>query len=129
MSIFLLINSIGYSVYAHYCNDELKETSLLVNTNKSCCAIESTEHEAESAEAMSCCEEQDVLIKIEDQFVKSELNFQAIVLPVLHLSVSFVNEMNIALFANVESYFLSNFYDPPDRTLPNLHVLLCIFRI
>jgi hypothetical protein len=129
MSIFLLINSIGYSVYAHYCNDELKETSLLVNTNKSCCAIESTEHEAESAEAMSCCEEQDVLIKIEDQFVKSELNFQAIVLPVLHLSVSFVNEMNIALFANVESYFLSNFSDPPDRTLPSLHVLLCIFRI
>ena len=132
MAIFLLINSVGYTVYAHYCDDELQEASLLVNTTESCCAEESTETEPLSAEAsgaMSCCEEQDLLVKIEDQFVKSELSFQAIELPIMYLSISYVNELNIGPFAYSNSHLPSTFSDPPDQTSPNFHILYSIFRI
>ncbi len=132
MAIFLLINSVGYTVYAHYCDNELQEASLLVNTTESCCAEEATETEPLSAEAsgvMSCCEEQDLLVKIEDQFVKSELSFQAIELPVMYLSISYVNELNFGLFANSNRPYFLPFSDPPDQISPNFHILYSIFRI
>jgi hypothetical protein len=119
-------------VYAHYCDDELQETSLLVNTNESCCAEDTDEAEgtlASSENDMSCCAEQNVLVKIEDQFVKSELSFIAIDLPVFYFAVSYVNEFNTGLFANTSSNYTFLITDPPDRSSPNINILYSIFRI
>lgn len=130
MAIFLLINSVGYTVYAHYCDDELQEASLLVNTNESCCTENTEETEAiPNSEAMSCCEEQDVLVKIEDQFVKSELSFNAIELPVFYFTISYLNEFNTGIFANSSSIYTSIITDPPNRSTPNINILYSIFRI
>ncbi len=63
MTMFLLLNSIGYNVYAHYCGDDLRETSIIVETEKSCCEDES--------EPMECCDNKAHHIKIEDDFLKT----------------------------------------------------------
>lgn len=131
MALFLLINSVGYTVYAHYCDDELKEASLLVNTNDSCCE-EETEGVMPASDDntnMSCCAEQDVLVKIKDHFVKSELTFSPIQLPVMYLSNSLLHESIVFSFISDNNLSKQVSFEPPRKPIPDLGLLYSVFRI
>lgn len=132
MALFLLLNSVGYTVYAHYCDDELQEASLLVNTTDSCCDDEESDSDPQPSETntnMSCCAEQDVLVKIKDHFVKSELNFNAIQLPVLYLNNSFLHESLLVGFIANTNHYNGLTSDPPRKPIPDLGLLYSVFRI
>jgi hypothetical protein len=126
MAIFLLVSSVGFTIYAHYCNDELKETSVIAKT-KSCCDEEATTPVKESKEEMSCCAEKDVHIVIKDHFVKSESSFSVLTQPVL-----FINTYSLMQFSVYQSpvtnhqvfIFEGDNCDPPD-----LNLLHSVFRI
>lgn len=126
MAIFLLINSVGYTIYAHYCDDVLKTTSLIVKS-ESCCDEDASADIPVSSSGMSCCAEKGIHIVLKDQFLKSELSFNAISQPVLFLntisySQFFLNqvEFNQPLLA-----FVAEDKSPP----PDLNILHSVFRI
>lgn len=126
MAIFLLINSVGYTVYAHYCNDELKDTSVIAKA-ESCCEEEIPTTNDDSKNEMSCCAEKDVHIVIKDHFVKSESSFSVLTQPVL-----FINTHSFLQFSVYQSPVTSHQefisegdnFDPPD-----LNLLHSLFRI
>jgi hypothetical protein len=127
MACFLLVNSVGYTVYAHFCDNELKQASLIVDTGKSCCADEQETTKPSKQEDMSCCSEQDVHVVIKDQFVKSELSFSALTQPVLFINSIFKIE-HLADFTQLTTHnsqlIIGNFSPPPD-----LNLLHSVFRI
>ena len=126
MAIFLLINSVGYTIYAHYCDDELKTTSIIVKS-ESCCEDDASGDMPVATETKSCCAEKDIHVVLKDQFLKSELSFNAISQPVLFLnSISYtslyINQVDLnqpSLIINVEEK------SPP----PDLNILHSVFRI
>jgi len=127
MACFLLVNSVGYTVYAHFCDDELKQASLIVDTGKSCCADEQESPKPSKKEDMSCCSEKDVHVVLKDQFVKSELSFSALNQPVL-----FINTHSLIQFRVYQSPVTSHQLllsegdiSPP----PDLNLLHSVFRI
>lgn len=126
MAIFLLINSVGYTIYAHYCNDELKETSIITKA-ESCCEEEEAPIKAKDA-PMSCCAEKDVLVVIKDQFLKSELSFSAISNAVLYFNNSFTLLLNTIQKPQLvpQSLAYKSDYGPPAA---GYNVLYSIFRI
>lgn len=127
MACFLLVNSVGYTVYAHFCDDELKQASLIVDTGKSCCADEQETTKPSKQEDMSCCSEQDVHVVIKDQFVKSELSFSALNQPVLFINSVFKIEYlaNFTQLTTHNSQLIIQNSSPP----PDLNLLHSVFRI
>lgn len=123
MASFLLLNSVGYNVYAHYCNDEWKESSIIVKTTESCCDEESEEPTQES----SCCAEDKVLVVIKDHFVKSDLNFSTLELPVFYLNNLYSNLL--FSLSNQQQVYTGSVYDPPPQAIPDLQLLYSVFRI
>lgn len=128
MAFFLLINSVGYTVYAHYCDDELKDTSILVNTNEACCEEESVSTSPEADDSMGCCKEQDVHVVLKDQFVKSESGFHHYHLPIIYL-----NDTRPIMLSGLQSVYANNYFNlftsPPHRSIPDITLLLGVFRI
>ncbi len=126
MAIFLLINSVGYTIYAHYCDDELKTTSLIVKS-ESCCEDDANEDIPAVSSGMSCCAEKDIHIVLKDQFLKSELSFNAISQPVL-----FLNTISYSQFflIKVESNQSQLAFVAEDKSSPpDLNILHSVFRI
>lgn len=122
MAVFLLINSVGYTVYAHYCNDQLEDASIIAKTESCCEEVPSPE-----TDDMSCCAEKDVHIVIKDHFVKSELSFNAISQPVLFISSDFVSDYfknNSPFIIHNSPFIIGNSSPPPDLTILN-----SVFRI
>ncbi|MFN5704454.1 MAG: HYC_CC_PP family protein [bacterium] len=117
MTMFLLLNSIGFNVYAHYCGDDLRETSLIVETEKSCCEDEE--------EPMDCCDNKAHLVKIEDDFLKT-INID-IEHPCFAILTWFVNYNSISELATIS---IVNFDISPHLALKsNLNILYSNFRI
>lgn len=117
MTMFLLLNSIGFNVYAHYCGDDLRDTSLIVQIEKSCCE--------DGDEPMECCDNKAHLIKIEDDFIKTvniDLEYPSFAILTLFISFSSLTELvNISIV---------NFDISPHLTLKsNLNILYSNFRI
>lgn len=129
MAVFLLINSVGYTVYAHYCDDELQETSILVNTNKSCCADEEEPPAEEKSMEMGCCAEQNVWVKIKDHFVKAEQDFNLTNLPLVYIShrIFYADDYNMSPQSLEQT--ITNLSDPPDISTPKRAILFSVFRI
>lgn len=128
MAFFLLINSVGYTVYAHYCDDELRNTSILVNTNDACCEDEPGSTPLETEEAMGCCKEQDVHVVLKDQFVKSESSSHHYSLPIIYL-----NDTHPIMLSGLQSAYSNNYFNlftsPPNRSILDITLLLGVFRI
>ncbi len=129
MAVFLLINSVGYTVYAHYCDDELQETSILVNTNKSCCADEEEVPAEEKSMEMGCCAEQNVWVKIKDHFVKAEQDFNLTNLPLVYISHHIFDTDDYSLSLQCAEQTITKLSDPPDISTPERTILFSIFRI
>lgn len=91
MTMFLLLNSIGFNVYAHYCGDDLRQTSIIVETEKSCCEDE--------AEPMDCCDNKAHHVIIEDDFIKTIVNTD-IELPTFAILTWIVEYNSISLLEN-----------------------------
>lgn len=128
MAIFLLINSIGYTVYAHFCNDELKQTSLIVDTVEPCCSDEETEMPSEDIADMSCCQEEGVLLVIKDQFVKSEFNLNSFTqVPFIVNNFLQINHLNLSTQFSQNELLLIK--DPPNINTLDKSILLSVFRI
>jgi hypothetical protein len=127
MAVFLLLNSVGYTVYAHYCDDMLKDASLILNTTESCCA-EEEQSNTEPSE-MDCCQEQDVLIKIEDQFLKSDVSNAETTLPILYLSS--INLPNINFIQRHAECKLNRHFLDKHKGIPveDITILQQVFRI
>ena len=127
MACFMLVNSVGYTVYAHFCDDELKQASLIVDTGKSCCADEQDAPKPSEKEDMSCCSEKDVHVVIKDQFVKSELSFSALSQPVLYINTFSFIQVDIYQSPVTSHQLLLSEGDisPP----PDLNLLHSVFRI
>ena len=126
LSLFLLINSVGVSVYAHYCGDNLQDTSIVVESNKSCCADEGEEE----SESMECCNEEHKLVKLEDEFLKVEkveLNHS-----IAQLHWIAINSIQLLQF-NTISY--ADVFSPGKHLHKEIHrhnnkqVLFSVFRI
>lgn len=117
MSMFLLLNSIGYNVYAHYCGDDLRETSIIVETQKSCCE--------DDAEPMDCCDNKSHHVKIEDDFIKTvsiDLDYSVVAI--------LTNFLNFHSISTIHCGFISNWNISPHLKLyPNLNILYSNFRI
>ena len=126
MAFFLLINSVGYTIYAHYCDDELQDTSLMVKA-ESCCEEETSSDIPTNDEPKSCCAEKDVHIVLKDQFVKSELSFSALTLPVLFINSPALLQFNASILPFTAYHSPVNAADcsPPQ----DLNILHSIFRI
>jgi hypothetical protein len=129
MAVFLLINSVGYTVYAHYCDDELQETSILVNTNKSCCADEEEVPAEEKSMEMGCCAEQNVWVKIKDHFVKAEQDFNLTNLPLVYISHHIFYADDYSLSLQCAEQTITKLSDPPDISTPERTILFSVFRI
>lgn len=126
MAIFLLINSVGYTVYAHYCNDELKDTSVIAKA-ESCCEEETPATENASEDEMSCCAEKDVHIVIKDHFVKSESSFSVLTQPVYILNSNVIIAFNFYELptTNYQLRISEGDSSPP----ADLNLLNSVFRI
>lgn len=125
MAIFLLINSVGYTIYAHYCDEELIDTSILVDNTKSCCEDEAETKPKE--EPMSCCKEKGTHVVIKDHFVKSEIKLSEVYQPVFQINL-FDYQNVISLKSN--SLFNPNRIDrPPISNFPDIIILQSVFRI
>ncbi len=129
MAIFLLLNSVGYTVYAHYCDDKLKETSILVNTNNTCCADDEEAPIEENTSEMGCCAEQNLRIKIIDHFVKAEQDFNLSNSPVIYISNSIFYADDTAWNFQHSKYTFVKESGPPDIIFPDRSILFSIFRI
>ncbi len=129
MAVFLLLNSVGYTVYAHYCDDELQETSILVNTNKSCCADDEEVPVEETSSEMGCCAEQNVWVKIKDHFVKAEQDFNLNNIPVVYIAHNIFYADDFTLGIQYSERAITKLSDPPDRITPERSILFSVFRI
>ena len=126
MAVFLLINSVGYTIYAHYCDDELKTASLIVKS-ESCCEEDSNADVPAASTGMSCCAEKNIHVVIKDQFLKSELSFNTISQPVLFLNTISYSQLftNQVEFNQPLLSFVAEDKSPP----PDLNILYSVFRI
>jgi len=126
MAFFLLINSVGYTIYAHYCDDELQNTSLMVKA-ESCCEDDAPSDNPIKTESKSCCAEKDIHVVIKDHFEKSEQSFSALSQPVLFLNALPQFSYNALELPNIGKHSISNEVDvSPPRDLTILHA---VFRI
>lgn len=125
MAVFLLINSVGYTIYAHYCDEQLIDTSILVDNTKSCC-----EESAESTPVdipMSCCTEKGTHVVIKDNFIKSEIKLAEVYQPII-LNTLFDYQYLISSKSN-NTYNTIGIDRPPILHTPDILVLQSIFRI
>lgn len=117
MTLFLLLNSIGYNVYAHYCGDSLRDTSLIIETEKSCCEDDS--------EPMDCCDNKAHHVKIEDDFIKTvnvDIDHHALAIVSWFIINYHFENSTILEEASTEDSYLLYFKD-------NLTILYSNFRI
>lgn len=117
MTLFLLLNSIGYNVYAHYCGDSLKDTSLIIETEKSCCEDES--------EPMDCCDNKAHHVKIEDHFIKT-VNVD-VDHHILAIASWFIINYQFVSITTVEEFSIDDSILLPPKD--NLTILYSNFRI
>lgn len=129
MAVFLLVNSVGYTIYAHYCDDELQDTSILVNTNKSCCSDEEEAPAEENFSEMGCCAEQNVWVKIKDHFVKAEQDFNLNNIPVVYISNNIFYADDYSWNLQYSKFTITKMSDPPDIIIPERSILFSVFRI
>lgn len=61
----------GFIFAAHFCGDEMKSASIIVDATSACC--EADENNAKIPEDTGCCKNEYQLFKISDQFIPSEL--------------------------------------------------------
>ncbi len=116
---YLLLNTIGYQVYAHFCGEELQETSLLIKSAPACCPDE------KAAEPDDCCTEEQVQFVIEDQYLKTQVE-QSFFSPVFVIALS-----NYSTFFQTGTYHNISTYQNQAFVLKDIspQVLLQIFRI
>ena len=119
LSLFILLNLTGYSVYAHYCDQDLTETSLLLSIDESCCPDE--------LPTSTCCNDEQKLIIIKDFFVHStsqNVLIQSVVIPSFNLIAfdeQWLNPWNVQLASS--KFFVQRIH-PPD-----LNILFSVFLI
>lgn len=117
MTMFLLLNSIGYNVYAHYCGEDLRETSIIIETEKSCCE--------DDAESMDCCDNKAHQVKIEDDFLKTvNIDIEYPCFAILNWYINFISTADLA--KNSDEYFDIS---PHISIQPKLNILYSNFRI
>ena len=118
------MNTIGYNVYAHFCGDNLKETSVIVDTG-SCCSDD--EEKANKGEDMSCCTDEVKQVIIKDDYLKvsslkisDPLVFQLFIIPFNFISITEATPVSVVI-ANDDS--------PPDGRKIPIHIFNQVFRI
>jgi hypothetical protein len=67
----ILLSTMGFIFAAHFCGDEMKSASIIVDATSACC--EADENNAKIPEDTGCCKNEYQLFKISDQFIPSEL--------------------------------------------------------
>lgn len=124
LCLYLLMNTIGYNVYAHFCGDDLKETSVIVDTG-SCCSDD--EEKANAGEDMSCCTDEVKQVIIKDDYLKvpslkinDPLVFELFVIP--------FNLITVAEALPVSAFIIHNDTPPEGRKTP-IHIINQVFRI
>lgn len=104
LALFLLLNTVGYQVYGHFCGMELKETSLIVDTSTSCCDTE----EDLPLQDDSCCKSESVQVVITDHYLKGadalKLQVPSLSLPLAIISVVPVTMQEELGYRPAESY-------------------------
>ncbi len=122
MAAYLLLNTMGYQVYAHFCGENLKSTSVIVQPNTSCCEEEGMQ----ATEPMDCCSNEQQLVQIKDQFIKSD-NENKIASPVLFLQILTFVKFSILQLPN--QLIQTVFEFSPDVQIFSRNISYCIFRI
>ena len=101
ISLLLLISTMGFTISAHYCGENLKTISV-VNDPDSCCDIPD-----------GCCHDETDTFRIDDDYSSSTFNFESklIVSLLLDYSIPFTEELS------AKNFPISNFIEPPPPTI------------
>ena len=101
LSLLLLSSTMGLTISAHYCGENLKSISV-VNDADSCCDIPD-----------GCCHDESGTFRINDDFASSTFNFESrlIVSLTLDYTIPIIEELSAKYFP------ISTFIEPPPHPL------------
>ncbi len=101
LSLLLLISTIGLTISAHYCGENLKSISV-INDPDSCCDIPN-----------GCCHDEAETFRVENDFASSSFLFESklLVSLILDYSNSYIAELSAKIFP------ISSFIEPPPPTI------------
>lgn len=113
----------GFIFAAHFCGDEMKSASIIVDATSACC--EADVSDAKTAEDTGCCKNEYQLFKISDQFITSEL--LKVDFPILAIQN---NIAIIPLFIVFERYQVAKIFEfPPGQIQQQKIISTSVLRI
>jgi hypothetical protein len=118
------MNTVGYNVYAHFCGNDLKATSLIVET-ESCCGDDEDANGMMQDEEGCCTEEikqviiKDDYLKVATEKVNTPVVLCLFILPVHHIYSVETNLVSVNEYTDTS---------PPGRKVP-ISIAFQIFRI
>jgi len=104
ISLLLLTSTIGLTLSAHYCGEDLKSISVLADP-ESCCDIPE-----------GCCHDEADTFRIDDDFASSSLDFESKLIVSLILDYSNPSYSELS----VKDFQIISFIEPPPPTVNQL---------
>ncbi|MEN9369795.1 MAG: hypothetical protein RI952_660 [Bacteroidota bacterium] len=113
----------GFIFAAHFCGDEMKSASIIVDATSACC--EADVKEVNTSEDTGCCKNEYQLFKISDQFIPSEL--LKVDIPILAIQN---NSVTTPYFIAFERYQVAKIFEfPPGQIQQQKLIATCVLRI
>ncbi len=110
ISLLLLTATMGITLSAHYCGEDLKSISVLADPD-SCCDI-----------SVGCCHDEADTFRLDDDFAYSSLDFEFKL--IVSLALDYSSPYSEELSAN--DLQIISFIEPPP---PTVHQLLSIIQV
>lgn len=113
----------GFIFAAHFCGDEMKSASIIVDATSACC--EADVSDAKTAEDTGCCKNEYQLFKISDQFISSQL--LQVDFPILAIQI---NSVATPFFIAFERYQVAKIFEfPPGQIHQQKLIATSVLRI
>ncbi len=132
LALIYLSNSVGATVYLHYCKDKLVTWSIGhkksdKNSCPNCGMHKSTTNKHCGQENKGCCKDDQKQVKLENDQKISEASFYLAKIPVETISSVFPDHSFIYVSSITEEYPVT--HAPPQTPHAPLFVFNCIYRI
>lgn len=115
LALAFFMATTGFSVYEHYCGDNLVETSLY-SSNKTC-NPEHSEDDCSSEQKKNCCSDEFQFVQLDIELKNPDWNRQSLnfaSLPFIH----FPNFLEKSAWSEDQIYFPSNYLLPKAKAEP-----------
>lgn len=113
----------GFIFAAHFCGDEMKSASIIVDATSACC--EADVSDAKTAEDTGCCKNEYQLFKISDQFISSQL--LQVDFPILAIQINSVTTPFSIAFERYQAAKIFEF--PPGQIHQQKLITTSVLRI